>query len=131
MAEKIEYDLANHYTFEGKGISGGADTTSVSGRPLVTLTVDGHELHPPKIDRGPLGLTVQSAVDHAAYGYNRSIILVLPEVHTANGDERFDGLAILVKQLTSLSGPSGVKGPLEIYEVRAVSGHASVVESVV
>lgn len=129
MAAESHFDDANHYVFEGVGVSGIADTTSLSGRPTGSVTVDGNETSEVVVEHGPLGWTLRAAVDGVPDAYSRSVIIALPQVHTDDGDEAFDGLAIVVTYRTSIGGPGLVKGVLASYDVRTISGVASSVQS--
>ena len=121
---------ANRFVFEGKDISGSVDTTSIAGGPIAAITVDDIQTHEPTIERGWLGWTVNAAVDIRPDLYSRAVTVVLPNVNVAAGaSEGFDGLVIVVRRRTSIGGSGLVKGPIESYEVRTVTGTGSIVQS--
>lgn len=121
---------ANRFVFEGENISGSVDTTSIAGAPIAAITVDDIQTHELTVERGRLGWTAAASVDSRPDLYTRAVTVVLPNVNVAAGtSEGFEGLVIVVRQRTSIGGSGLVKGPIESYEVRTVTGTASSVQS--
>ncbi len=121
---------ANRFVFGGKDILGSVDTTSITGGPIASITVDDILTHEPAVERGWLGWTVTADVDSRPDLYSRAVTVVLPNVNVdAGASEGFDGLMIVVRRRTSIGGSGLVKGPIESYEVRTVTGTASSVQS--
>lgn len=120
---------ANHYEIAGKGIDGTVDTTGITGRPVVSLTVDGRELAGATLAITGQGIVVDAVVDEIFDKETHELRLHLPVVNLADEATTFAGLAILITARTSFGGPGLVEGPLHLFEVRPISGTASIVES--
>jgi hypothetical protein len=121
---------ANHFVFEGKGVSGSVDTTSITGQPIASVTVDGVEGSDAVIETWRLGLTATMHLDGSPDLFTRSVTVVVPQVNVDGTDgEAFEGLAIVVRRRTSIGGPGLVQGAIETYDVRTVNGTASSVRS--
>jgi hypothetical protein len=129
MTETGQLLDANHYVFEGNGISGVVDTASLDGRPTASVTVDGSGVNDFTIEHGKLGWSATAGLGGQPDRYTRSVTLLMPGVRSDGGAEAFEGLAILVTRRTGLDGGRSIKGPIESYEVRTIGGRASVVHS--
>jgi hypothetical protein len=128
MPHKTNLKVANHYVFKGTGVSGSLDTTTLIGQPAGSVTVDDHDAQM-VIERNSMGWIGTAPVDAAPDAFTRSVVIVVPEVNADADGEKFDGLAIIVTHRTSIGGPGLVKGALEEYDVREISGTASAVQS--
>jgi hypothetical protein len=129
VAETGQLLDANHYVFEGNGISGVVDTASTDGRPTASITVDGTGTSAFKFELGKLGWSASANLDGEVHRFSRSVTIVLPGVHCDGGAEAFEGIAILVRRRSGIDGSRHVRGPIESYEVRTISGRASVVQA--
>ncbi len=130
MTDEIVYRNANHFAFEGEGVSGVIDTTSFAGEPTGSIAVDGGDPHRIAVTEASWGWTGEALVDEVEDAFTSTITVIVPHVHTETGGETFDGIAILVTHRSSFGGPALIKGVLESYEVRHVSGTAASVASV-
>lgn len=120
---------ANHFAFEGPGLSGVVATSSLTGKPTGTITVDGKQSSELMVEPGSPGWIGSTSVETVPDAYSRSVTLILPNVHVRDAGQPFGGLAIIVTHRSSLAGPGLVEGALEGYQVREVSGTASFVHS--
>ena len=127
MSQQPRWPPAVHYEFHGDGVKGVLGM--VPPTPQRTVTVDGTTINDPtgehiSIETTRIGWTARVHLDSAADRHTRSVWLVLPHVNTEGGTGAFEGIAIVVTHRTSIGGPSLVKGPLEEYDIRQVSGSA-------
>jgi hypothetical protein len=121
---------ANHYVFEGRGMTGTVDTTSDAGTPMASVSVDGVDATDVDVQPAPgLGVMVRGDLGGIADGPRRAVTVVVPEVNLSGDVERFWGLAVIVTTQSSIGGPALVQGALQSYEPREISGTASAVMS--
>lgn len=122
-------ETANHFEISGKGVHGVIDTAGLTGRPVVSVEVDGHRVSNAELRVTPIGVEVSAMVSAVPDGYTVQLRLVLPEVGVDGEPVPFAGFAVLATALTSIGGPHLVDGPRHLYELRPLSGTASVVDS--
>jgi len=125
----MTFKQANHFVLTGKGIDAVVDTTSKSGRPVVSLTVDGLRVDDPLFAITSRGIVVEGTVETVPDSHTLEICLSFPEVNLAEDAVTFAGYAALTKELTSIGGPNLLSGPLHLYELRPLAGAASEVVS--
>jgi hypothetical protein len=121
---------ANHYVFDGRGMTGTVDTTSIAGTPVASVTVDGVDATNVGVQHAPgLGVMVRGDLSAIADGPSRAVTVVVPEVNVSAEPEPFWGLAVIVTTQSSIGGPALVQGAIQSYDPREVSGTASAVMS--
>jgi hypothetical protein len=120
---------AQHYTFAGKGLSGVLDMSGISGRPVASLTVDGHNVDEPTIREKSVGIVLRGQVSATPDLETVEIQLTIPHVNLPEDVHTFAGIAILTTARTSVAGPRFVEGAVQSYELRPVAGQASQVAS--
>jgi hypothetical protein len=125
----VAFEQANHYVVTGGGIEAVVDTTSISGRPVVSLTVDGTSIADPSFAVTARGIVVDGVVKTVPDSHTIGICLTIPEVNLSEPVVTFAGYAALTTALTSIGGPALVPGPRHLYELRPVAGTASAVQS--
>ena len=121
----MSFEPANHYVISGSGVSAVADVAPQSGRPSVSLEVDGQKIVEPKITVTFEGFVVQGTIETVPDSHTLVIRLVFPQVNLSEPAVTFSGFAVLVREFTSVGGPRLVSGPLQTYELRPVGGTAS------
>jgi hypothetical protein len=121
---------ANHYVFEGRGVTGTVDTTSIAGTPVASMSVDGVDATGVEVQPAPgPGGMVRGELGGIADGPSRAVNVVVPEVDLLAGTEPFFGLAVIVTTRSSMGGPALVSGAIQLYEPREITGTASSVAS--
>ena len=125
----MAFKQANHYVVTGGGIEAVVDTTSITGRPVVSLTVDGTAIADPSFAVTARGIVVDGIVETIPDSHTISICLTIPEVNLGEPVVAFAGYAALTTALTTIGGPALVSGSLHLYELRPVAGTASAAES--
>ena len=125
----MAFKQADHYVVTGAGIEAVIDTTSISGRPVVSLTVDDTSIDDPSFAVTPRGIVVDGIVETVPDLRTVTICLTIPEVNLSESVITFAGYAALTTALTTIGGPSLVPGPVHLYELRPVAGTASAVVS--
>jgi hypothetical protein len=121
---------ANHFTVKGKGIEGTIDTAGLAGSPVVDLRVDGAVVDNAELDISDMGIEVNGFVEAVPDMKTVLVRLTVPQCNVEDHQTtEFSGFAVVVTSRTSIGGPPLVGGPLQTYDVRAVTGTASVVES--
>lgn len=122
-------EQANHFTFAGDGIVGGLDTTSFTGAPIGSITVDGLDGSQFEFSTTPEGLVARFQLSKIAGGPGTSAMVLLPQTYVESDTAAIDGLVIVTTSADSIGGPSLLTGPVQRYAARTVSGTASMVMS--
>lgn len=122
-------EQANHFTFAGDGIEGGLDTTSITGAPLGSITIDGQEGSGFEFSTAPEGLVARFHLSKIADGPGTTAMVLLPDTYVGGDSAAIEGLVIVTTSADSIGGPSLLHGPVQRYAVRTVSGTASIVQS--
>jgi len=125
----MPFDPANHYVISGNGIDAVVDIASISGKPAISLAVDGQSVPDPNLTTTAEGYVVDAIVESVPDSHSLGIRLVFPEVNLSEPDVVIAGFAVLTRAATSIGGPRLVAGPLQSYELRPVGGTASGVTS--
>jgi hypothetical protein len=118
-------DTAQHYIFAGKGLTGVLDLSSISGRPIASLTVDGHEVIEPSVREKRTGIVLRGQVSATPDLESVEVELLIPHVNLPAEADTFAGVAVLTTERTSIAGPRLVEGAVQSYELRPVAGQAS------
>lgn len=129
MTNELLYTVANHYEFDGEGVVGSLDTSSVSGDPIASLSVDGTTAFDVTVTDHPLGWWLQGTVKVVRDAYAVVAYVVLPRANLADGPEELQAFSVVVKHRTSIGGEGLVKGALELYDLRPLQVTASAVQS--
>ena len=122
-------EQANHFTLAGDGIEGGLDTTSLTGAPIGSITVDGHQGSEFEFSTCPEGLVARFHLSKIADGPGSAAMVLLPETYIDDDSAEFEGLVIVTTSADSIGGPSLLHGPVQRYAARTVSGTASFAQS--
>ena len=125
----MAFKQANHYVVTGGGIEAVVDTTSISGRPVASLTVDGTAIADPSFAVTARGIVVDGVVETVPDSHTVGICLTIPEVNLSEPVVTFAGYAALTTALTTIGGTTLVSGSLHVYELRPMAGTASAAES--
>jgi hypothetical protein len=126
MATTLE---ANHYTLTGIGIRGSVDTSSITGRPLASVEVDGVEVPSPVVDVTERGIEVAGVVSAVPDDRTVSVLLFLPRLNLEHCESAtWSGVALLTTSLQSIGGPQLVRGATHDYAVRPLAGTAEAVQ---
>jgi hypothetical protein len=120
---------ANHFTVKGRGIEGTIDTAGLAGEPVVDLRVDGTTVENADLEISDLGIEVDGFVEAVPDLKTVLVRVTVPQCNVEDSTTEFSGFAVVVTARTSIDGPALVGGPLQSYDVRAVTGTASAVES--
>ena len=129
MSELAAYEEANHFELSGEGITAVADTTSLTGRPTGSIQVDGGDGDELVLEAAPEGWIARAHLSRTPDGPSRSVTVVVPRVNLSDDHVTFEAIAVLVTTRSSIGGPRFVKGAVQRYEVRALTGTASLIES--
>lgn len=126
----MAFTQANLYEVTGSGIEGTVSTSSISGAPAVSLTVDGEALPDASLDRTEEGLQVSATVQVVFDGWTTTLRLVLPQVNLGDDGtpEQVGGYAVVLTSKSSIGGPGLVQGAVQHYDVRQVEATASAVD---
>lgn len=127
MSESAQPAAANHLVFEGNGVSGVLDTTSIRGTPTGAVTVDGASAAEVTVARDPLGWRLSGSLAMVPDLSRTSVTVLVPEVNVTGEPESFIGVAIVSTARTGFAGPAFVNGSLNQYDVRQLTGSASAV----
>jgi hypothetical protein len=129
MSEPAAFEEADHFVFSGEGISGVADTTSLTGKPTGSIEVDGATADELVLEHAPEGWIARAHLSRVPDGPSRSVTLVLPRVNLHEDTVEFTAFAVVVTTRSRIGGPRFVKGALQRYDVRPITGTASLVAS--
>lgn len=128
VAPSLTREDANHYVLTG-GVTGTVDTTSITGRPIVSIEVDGTAVADAELRQTPLGLEVSGLVEQVPDLKTVTVTILLPTVRLQFGEQlACAGVALLTTTRTSIA-PQILEGALQTYEVRPVAATASIVIS--
>ena len=119
---------ADRYVLAG-GVVGTVDTTSITGRPVVAVAVDGTSVTDAELRRSPLGLEVSATVEQVPDLKTVTITIFLPNVRHELGEQIVcSGVALITTTHTGVAAQL-LHGPLQTYEVRPVAVTANFVVS--
>ena len=128
VAPALTREDANHYVLTG-GVTGTVDTTSITGRPIVAIEVDGTAVADAELRPTPIGLEVSGLVEQVPDLKTVTVTIILPVVRLQFGEQiTASGVALITTTHTSIA-PQILEGALQDYEVRPVAVTASVVIS--
>lgn len=128
VAPTLTREDANHYVLTG-GVTGTVDTTSITGRPIISVAVDGTAVADAELRRTPIGLEVSGLVEQVPDLKTVTVTMILPIVRLQFGEQiTAAGVALITTTRTSIA-PQILEGALQTYEVRPVAVTASVVIS--
>jgi hypothetical protein len=120
---------ANHYSISGVGILGTVDTSSITGKPVASLEVDGTSVPDLTLNETERGLEVSGIVSAIPDDRTEHVTVFLPGVGVeGNSAMTWTGIALVTTALQSLGGPSRIGGARHDYAVRPVGGTAERVE---
>lgn len=119
---------ANHYVLDGV-VAGTVDLTSITGRPAVSLHVDGDPVTEAAIAESALGVQVTGVVTGEPERERRHVLVLLPRVNLVEREADVRGLAVVALSPVTAGGPAVVEGAVERYHLHNVTGLASAVES--
>jgi hypothetical protein len=125
----MPFNPANHFVVSGAGIDGTVDIASVSGKGVVSLTVDGRALRDPGLETTREGIVVRAIHEEVPDSHTLVVMVTIPEVNLDSGPQTGAGFAVLTTARTSIGGPRLVSGPLQLFELRPLAVTASIVES--
>lgn len=129
MDGALPYTLANHYDFEGDGLSGVLDCSSVNGSPIASLRVAEISMDSVEVTSHAFGWWLEATLEVIHDSHSKVVSVVIPRVNTSDGEAAFDAFGVIVTHRTNMGGEPMVNGPLELYDVRALRGAASNVQS--
>jgi hypothetical protein len=118
---------ANHYELNGY-VTGTVDTSSVNGKPVVSLDVGGVQAQSPQLSHSSLGLQIDAALDARPDLDSRDVVVFVPRVNLDDTPVTFAAVALVVTARSSIGGPGLVDGAVHSYEVHPLAGQASIVE---
>ena len=120
---------ASHYSISGVGIHGTVDTSSITGKPVASLEVDGTSVPELTLNETERGLEVSGIVSAIPDDRTEYVTVFLPRVGVEdNSAMPWTGLALVTTALQSLGGPRLIGGARHDYAVRPVGGTAESVE---
>ncbi|OZD07296.1 hypothetical protein CH275_09170 [Rhodococcus sp. 06-235-1A] len=123
----MAFTAANHYDFSGDDITGTVDAHRSAGVWAAQLVLSGETLESTDVTRSDLGFEVRTVVKTLSDGDRTHLLVVLPRVTIDNGDTQpatFTSYAVLY---TVHDGSTDQHGVAESYDMRALSGTASLV----
>ncbi|MFI9504166.1 hypothetical protein [Nocardia sp. NPDC052566] len=123
----IRGNPANHYVLSG-GVDGIVDTSSLHGKPNITLRVGGNEVAEVELLDTEIGLEITGIIDAKPDLFVEYLRLLLPRVNVHDGAVEFAGLAVRIRSATTIGGPDLVQGAVESYQAVPVAGQADAVE---
>lgn len=124
----MSYTAANHYVFEGDELTGSFDTNRLSGVAAAQLVLSGATLESTEVTRTDLGYEIRTIVEQVHDGNSTHLLAVVPRVNVENEPVHFSSYAVLFTRRGNIAGDRFVHGALESYDVRALSGTASLVD---
>lgn len=123
----MPFTAANHYDFTGDDITGTVDAHRSAGVWAAQLVLSGQTLESTDVTRSDLGFEIRTVVDNLSDGNRTHLLVVLPRVTIDSDDNQpvtFTSYAVLY---TVHGGSTEVHGAAESYDVRLLSGTASLV----
>lgn len=124
----MPFTAANHYDFSGDDLTGTVDAHRSAGVWAAQLVLSGETLESTDVTRSDLRFEVRSVVETLSDGNRTHLLVVLPRVNidTDDGqDVTFTSYAVLY---TVHGGTTEQHGPTESYDVRLLTGTASLVQ---
>ena len=123
----MPFTAANHYDFTGDDITGSVDSHRSAGVWAAQLVLSGQTLESTDVTRSDLGFEVRTVVDNLSDGNRTHLLVVLPRV-TVDSDDSQPVTFTSYSVLYTVHGESTeVHGAAESYDVRLLSGTASLV----
>jgi len=126
-ATAVPFPPANHYELDGV-VTGTVDTSSISGKPVVSLQIGDVPVAHAELRSTPAGLQVDATLDARPDLDARLAVILLPVVNVEDTPVTFTGIALVVTARTSIGGPNLVRGVVHSYEIHPLAGQASVVD---
>ncbi|WP_415971349.1 hypothetical protein [Rhodococcus sp. 077-4] len=123
----MPFTAANHYDFSGDDLTGTVDAHRSAGVWAAQLVLSGQTLESTDVTRSDLGFEVRTVVDNLSDGNRTHLLVVLPRVNIDPADGQpttFTSYAVLY---TVHEDSGEAHGVIESYDVRSLSGIASVV----
>ncbi|AJW41420.1 hypothetical protein NY08_3410 [Rhodococcus sp. B7740] len=123
----MPFTAANHYDFTGDDITGTVDAHRSAGVWAAQLVLSGQTFESTDVTRSDLGFEIRTVVDNLSDGNRTHLLVVLPRVAVDSDDNQpvtFTSYAVLY---TVHGGSTEVHGAAESYDVRLLSGTASLV----
>lgn len=123
----MPFTAANHYDFTGDDITGTVDAHRSAGVWAAQLVLSGQTFESTDVTRSDLGFEIRTVVDNLSDGNRTHLLVVLPRVTVDSDDNQpvtFTSYAVLY---TVHGGSTEVHGAAESYDVRLLSGTASLV----
>lgn len=123
----MPFTAANHYDFTGDDITGTLDAHRSAGVWAAQLVLSGQTLESTDVTRSDLGFEVRTVVENLSDGNRTHLLVVLPRATIDPDDGQpvtFTSYAVLY---TVHGGSTEVHGAVEAYDVRLLSGTASLV----
>ncbi|WP_143546248.1 hypothetical protein [Rhodococcoides fascians] len=123
----MPFTAANHYDFTGDDITGTVDAHRSAGVWAAQLVLSGQTFESTDVTRSDLGFEIRTVVDNLSDGNRTHLLVVLPRVTIDSDDNQpvtFTSYAVLY---TVHGGSTEVHGAAESYDVRLLSGTASLV----
>ncbi|WP_143545202.1 hypothetical protein [Rhodococcus sp. 05-2255-2A2] len=123
----MPFTAANHYDFTGDDITGTVDAHRSAGVWAAQLVLSGQTFESTDVTRSDLGFEIRTVVDNLSDGNRTHLLVVLPRVSVDSDDNQpvtFTSYAVLY---TVHGGSTEVHGAAESYDVRLLSGTASLV----
>ncbi|KQU56246.1 hypothetical protein ASG84_21060 [Rhodococcus sp. Leaf278] len=124
----MPFTAANHYDFSGDDMAGTVDAHRSAGVWAAQLVLSGETLESTDVTRSDLGFEVRTLVQTLSDGNRTHLLVVLPRVTIDADDSQsvtFTSYAVLY---TVHGGSSEQHGVAESYDVRLLSGTASLVQ---
>lgn len=125
----MTYTAANHWVFEGDDVSGTLDSASVAGVLVAQIVLSGATFESTAVTRSDLGWEIRALTEPIHDGNSTHLLVVIPRVNVENEPVQFTGYAVLFTSRGNVAGDRYVHGALESYDVRTLSGTASLVSS--
>lgn len=125
----MAFNQANHLVVSGAGIEGTVDLTSVSGENAVSLSVDGEEMHAPRLETTREGIVVRAIHEEIPDSHTVVVTITIPQINLDSEPQAGAGFAVLATVRTSMGGPGLVSGPLQLYDIRPLAVTGSIIES--
>lgn len=133
----MPFTAANHYAFTGDDIIGTVDAHRSAGVWAAQLVLSGQTLESTDVTRSDLGFEVRTVVENLSDGNRTHLLVVLPRVTLDSDDSQVSGRsagstpAVTFTSYAVLytvhGGSTEVHGAAESYDVRLLSGTASLV----
>lgn len=125
----MPFTAANHFTFDGDDISGTLDSGAVAGVLVAQIVLSGVTLESTAVTRSDLGWEIRAIVEQVHDGNSTHLLAVVPRVNIENEPVAFSSFAVLFTSRGNVAGDRYVHGALESYDVRSLSGTASLTNS--